>query len=72
MDRVHLEQSYSDEILKEMPEVHEMLSSMHIEGSHNRLRIQAEAAGLETDVVLAAMEIKMRRMMARPMGERLN
>lgn len=72
MDHAHLEQSYCDEILKEMPEVHEMLSSMHIQGSHNRLRIQAEAAGVETDVVLAAMEIKMRRMMARPMGERLN
>ena len=68
MDHVHLEQSYSDDILKEMPEVHEMLASMHIEGSHNRLRIQAEAAGVDTDVVLAAMEIKMRRMATRAMG----
>jgi len=72
MDHVHVEQSFSDEILKEMPEVHEMLAALHIEGSHNRLQIQAEAAGLDTDVVLAAMEIKMRRMAARPMGDSLN
>jgi hypothetical protein len=55
-----------------MPEVHEMLASMHIEGSHNRLRIQAEAASVDTDVMLAAIEIKMRRMAARPMGDRYN
>jgi hypothetical protein len=72
MDHMHIEQSYSEEILREMPEVHETLSALHIEGSHNRLNIQAEAAGLETDVVLAMMEIKLRKMAARPMGERLN
>jgi hypothetical protein len=72
MDHAHLEQSYSDELLKEIPEVHEMLATMHIEGSHNRLRIQAEAASVDTDVMLAAIEIKMRRMSARPMGDRLN
>jgi hypothetical protein len=72
MDHLHPEQSYSEEILKEMPEVHETLAALHIEGSHNRLTIQAEAAGVETDVVMAMLEIKLRKMAARPMGERLN
>jgi hypothetical protein len=72
MDHVHLEQSFSDEILREMPEVHAMFSALHIEGSHNRLHIQAEAAGLDMDVVLAAMEMKMRRMLSRQMGDSLN
>ena len=61
MDHTHVEQSYSDEVMTQIPEAETMLRAMGIERSHTRLQVQAEASSLDTETMMAAMDIKLRR-----------
>lgn len=61
MDHVQPEQSFGDEIMLQIPEAQLMLKQMGIQGSHTRLQMQAEAASLDTDTLLAVMDMASRR-----------
>ena len=61
MDHTHVEQSYIDEVMTQIPEAEKMLRAMGIERSHTRLQVQAEASSLDTETMMAAMDIKLRR-----------
>lgn len=61
MDRTNLEQSFGDEVMTHIPEAQHVLQDLGIAGTHTRLQIQAEAASLDTDTLLAAMELVSRR-----------
>lgn len=61
MNHTHVEQSYSDEVMTQIPEAEQMLRAMGIERSHTRLQVQAEAASLDTETMMAALDIKLRR-----------
>lgn len=72
MDHTELDQSYGDELMQQMPETSNMLRTMGIQKTHTRLRIQAEASSLATDEILAAMELKIRRIKPRTMPGSMN
>ena len=61
MDHVQHAQSFGDEIMAQIPEAQQILKQMGIQGSHTRLQMQAEAASLDTDTLLAVMDIASRR-----------
>lgn len=67
MDKNKLDQSYGDELIQQMPETEHMLRNLGIHKTHTRLRIQAEESSMVTDEILAAMEIKIRRLKNRSM-----
>jgi hypothetical protein len=47
--------------MTQIPEAEKMLRAMGIERSHTRLQVQAEASSLDTETMMAAMDIKLRR-----------
>jgi len=61
MDHVQHAQSFGDEIMAQIPEAQQILKQMGIQGTHTRLQMQAEAASLDTDTLLAVMDIASRR-----------
>ena len=72
MDHTHVEQSYSDEVMTQMPEAEQMLRNMGIERSHTRLQVQAEAASLDTETMMAALDLKVRRQKPQMSPDKLN
>jgi hypothetical protein len=61
MDHTQVAQSFADDVMTQIPEAQQVLKDLGIHGSHTRLQIQAEAASLDTDTLLAAMEMLSRR-----------
>jgi hypothetical protein len=61
MDHTNVEQSFGDDVMTHIPEAQHVLQDLGIAGTHTRLQIQAEAASLDTDTLLAAMELLSRR-----------
>ncbi|MEY2845299.1 MAG: hypothetical protein RL076_845 [Chloroflexota bacterium] len=61
MDHTHIEQSFGDDVMTQIPEAQQVLQDLGIRGTHTRLQIQAEASSLDTDTLLAAMEMLSRR-----------
>lgn len=61
MNHTHIEQSFSDDVMTQIPEAKQVLQDLGINRTHTRLQIQAEASSLDTDTLLAAMELLSRR-----------
>ena len=72
MDHTHVEQSYSDDVMTQIPEAEQMLRAMGIERSHTRLQAQAEAASLDTETMMAALDLKLRRNKPQMSPDKLN
>jgi hypothetical protein len=72
MDHTHVEQSYSDEVMTQIPEAEQMLRAMGIERSHTRLQVQAEASSLDTETMMAALDLKLRRHKPQMSPDKLN
>jgi len=72
MDHAQHEQSFGDEIMLQIPEAQRLLKQMGIQGSHTRLQLQAEAASLDTDTLLAVIDIASRRRTLRTTPDTLN
>ena len=49
MNHTHIEQSFSDEVMTQIPEAKQVLQDLGINRTHTRLQIQAEASSLDTD-----------------------
>ena len=72
MDHVKHDQSFGDDIMMQIPEAQQMLKQMGIQGSHTRLQMQAEAASLDTDTLLAVMDRASRLRTLRTTPDNLN
>jgi hypothetical protein len=72
MDHVKHDQSFGDDIMMQIPEAQQMLKQMGIQGSHTRLQMQAEASSLDTDTLLAVMDMASRRRTLRTTPDNLN
>lgn len=72
MDHTHVEQSYSDEVMTQIPEAEQMLRTMGITPSHTRLQVQAEAFSVDTETMMAALDLKLRRHKPQISPDKLN
>jgi hypothetical protein len=72
MDHAQHAQSFGDEIMTQIPEAQHVLKQMGIQGSHTRLQMQAEAASLDTDTLLAVMDMASRRRTLHTTPDNLN
>jgi len=58
--------------MTQIPEAQHILKQMGIQGSHTRLQMQAEASSLDTDTLLAVMDMASRRRILHTTPDNLN